>query len=134
MLSLAHAAATVGREGLGQGCSRVVQGSYSLGLHPVDQVPAGKALAGHLVLPSTFTCFQLSAVRRSGSAVYATRKTHPEQRWRKPRERKWALEIATKRFPEAKEPVNSNLCLIEQQTIAVFVTGRTHDSKTLCML
>lgn len=66
--------------------------------------------------------------------MYATRKTHPEQRWRKPRERKWALEIATKRFPEAKEPVNSNLCLIEQQTIAVFVTGRTHDSKTLCML
>lgn len=62
MLSLAHAAATVGREGLGQGCSRVVQGSYSLGLHPVDQVPAGKALAGHLVLPSTFTCFQLSAI------------------------------------------------------------------------
>jgi len=34
-------------EGQGwQGCSRVVQGPYSPGLHAVDLVPAGEGLAG----------------------------------------------------------------------------------------
>lgn len=131
MLNLANAAAMVGRAGLAR---MLTSGPGALQPWAACSGPGASWRGSRWLLLSTFTCFQLSAVRRGGSAVYATRKTHPEKWWRKPRERKWALEITTKCFPEAKEPVNSNLCLTEQQTIAVFVTGGTHDSKTLCML